>query len=220
MPVGGCVPAGNGRVADADEGGGGGGGDVGGFAGFRERFRDDVYLLRFEDLFAVVVRHGHAVRGAGDETLGGGPLGGFAVGERGAGFGVVGQGGGAVAAELVGVVAMSAAVVVSTGAGAVAGEVVFFCETGFGEAHELVEDGEFELEFDGVDHGFYGGFADVVVGEFEADEDDVHADADAVDEEELEHHFAGHAVVDGAQEADGGDNVDGGDDEFLDAEAC
>lgn len=45
----------------------------------------------------------------------------------------------------------------------------------------MVENGKFEFEFDGVDHRFYGGFANVVVGEFEADEDDVHADADAVD---------------------------------------
>lgn len=77
-----------------------------------------------------------------------------------------------------------------------AAPAIFLGEAGFSEAHELIEDGEFELEFDGVDHRFDGGFADILVGEFEADEDDVHADADGVDGDELDHYFAGHGVVD------------------------
>ena len=105
-----------------------------------------------------------------------------------------------------------------TGGVFAAAPLVFLGEAGLGEAHELIEDCEFEFQFDGVDHGFDGGFADVIVCEFQADEDDVHADAYAIDEEELEHDFAGHAVVDAAEEAHGGGDVDGGDDEFLEAE--
>lgn len=84
-----------------------------------------------------------------------------------------------------------------------------FGEAGFTEAHELVEDGEFEFEFDGVDHGFDAGLGGVFFAEFEADENDVHADTDQIDQDELEHHFPGHAVVDGAQDADRRDDVEG-----------
>lgn len=77
--------------------------------------------------------------------------------------------------------------------------LVFLREASLGETHQLIEDGEFEFELDGVDHGFAGGFTDVFAREFEADEDNVHTDTDAVDHDELEHHLPRHAVVDGAQ---------------------
>lgn len=44
-----------------------------------------------------------------------------------------------------------------------------FGEAGFTETHELVEDGEFEFEFDGVNHGFDTGFGGIFGAEFEAD---------------------------------------------------
>ena len=44
-----------------------------------------------------------------------------------------------------------------------------FGEAGFTETHELVKDGEFEFEFDGVDHGFDTGFGGVFCAEFKAD---------------------------------------------------
>ncbi len=59
--------------------------------------------------------------------------------------------------------------------------LVLFRESGLGKAHELIEHGEFELELDGVDHRFDRRFADIVIREFQADEDDVHADTDAID---------------------------------------
>ena len=94
-----------------------------------------------------------------------------------------------------------------------------FREGGFGKADELVVDGEFEFEFDGVDEGFHARFGDVVVAEFEPDEDHVHADAEEVDGEQLQHGFADAHVVDRAEELDGGEDVDAADDGFLDAEA-
>ena len=97
--------------------------------------------------------------------------------------------------------------------------MVFFGESGFGEAHELIEDGELKLQLDGVDHGFDRCFAHVIVGEFQANEDDVHADADAVDQEKLQHHFTRHAVVDGSQQPDGRHDIDCRDGEFLNAKA-
>lgn len=71
-----------------------------------------------------------------------------------------------------------------------------FGEACFTEAHELVEDGEFEFEFDGVNHWFDTGLSGVLLAEFEADQNDVHADTDQIDEYELQHYFPGHAVVD------------------------
>ncbi len=152
-------------------------------------------MVGLEDLLRVGDGHAGAGEGAPEALGGGGPGAGFAV-RGGDGLGVLLRGEGAVA-QFVAVLLLAAAV------------LVFLREAGLGEAHQLVEDGEFELELDGVNHRFDGGFVDVLAGEFEADEDDVHADADAVDQEELEHHFARHAVVDGAEEADGGGDVDG-----------
>lgn len=43
--------------------------------------------------------------------------------------------------------------------------LIFLGETSFGEAHELIENGKFELQFNGVDHGFDGRFTNVVVCE-------------------------------------------------------
>ena len=73
--------------------------------------------------------------------------------------------------------------------------VIFLGEAGFCQAHQLIEDCEFKFELDGVDHGFDGRFADVVVGEFERYEDDVHADTNAIDRQELDHDFTGHGMV-------------------------
>ena len=92
-------------------------------------------------------------------------------------------------------------------------------EPGFRKPHELVQDSEFEFEFDGVDHWFYGRFAGVFARELEDDEDEVHADADDVDEDELDHDFARHAVVDGAEDANGVFDVEDRDEGFLEAEA-
>ena len=190
---------GGGVDAGGDGGGGGGGGVVGGFG-----LGDDVDLVGFEDLVGPGDADAATAGEGAAEALGGGPVADLA---RRRGFGVrVGLGGEGAVAEFV--AALLAAL-----------PVVFFREAGFGEAHELVEDGEFELELDGVDHGFDGGFADVVIGELQPDEDDVHTDADAVDQEELQHDFPRHAVVDGPQESDGRGDVDGGDDEFLHAKA-
>ena len=128
--------------------------------------------MRLEDL----VGSGHADVPAGEgpsDVFGGGPVadlagrGGFRVRRR-------LRGEGAVAEFVAGVGGLVATL-----------PVIFLGEAGFGEAHELVEDGEFKLELDGVDHGFDGCFADVVICEFQSDEDNVHADAYAVDQQEL-----------------------------------
>ena len=60
----------------------------------------------------------------------------------------------------------------------------------FDEQHEFAEDGEFEFEFDGVHDAFEGGFHDVEIGEFEAQQQDVHGDDEHVDGEELPEDFA------------------------------
>ena len=137
--------------------------------------------MRLEDL----IRPGHADVPAGEgtsDTFGGGPVAGFA---RRSGFGIRCRlRGESAVAELV------------AGGLFAALPLVFLRETGLGEAHELVQHGEFKLELDGVDHGFDRRFADIIVGEFKADEDDVHADTDAVDQEQLEHYLSCHAVVD------------------------
>lgn len=101
---------------------------------------------------------------------------------------------------------------------ACAGPAVALGEAGAGETLELIENFEFEFEFDGVDEGFEGGFADVILGKFETDEDEIHAETDGVDDDQLHHHDALFAVENGAEEADGVDDVDGGDDAFLNAE--
>lgn len=64
---------------------------------------------------------------------------------------------------------------------AFAAEMIFFREACFCKAHQLVEDCEFKLEFDGVDHRFDCCFADIVICEFETDKDDVHANTNAID---------------------------------------
>ena len=86
------------------------------------------------------------------------------------------------------------------------------------QAHELVEHGELELQLDGVQHGLEGRFADVVVRVFEPHQDGVHGEADAVDDDELDHDRAGARVVDGPEQADRVHDVDGADGELLDAE--
>ena len=98
-------------------------------------------------------------------------------------------------------------------------ELILLGETGFGQAHQLIQDCEFKFQLDCIDHGFNCGFADVIIREFETNEDNIHTDAYAIDCQKLYHHFPGHAVVDRAQKPDCGCNVDGRDDEFLDAEA-
>ena len=75
-------------------------------------------------------------------------------------------------------------------------EPVLFREAGFSQAHQLVQNREFELQLDRVDHRLDRGLADVVVGEFETDEYNVHANTDAIDEKKLQHHFPCHTVVD------------------------
>lgn len=126
----GGIPARDGGVGYRDESGGASGGDVGGFAGFNgDGLVDDVDLLGFEDLVGgrvVVVGHGE---GGADEALGGGPLGGFAVGDV---FWVVLLGGVAHFVRLRDGVGGWGGVVVGSGA---AIEVVFFRKAGFGEAH-------------------------------------------------------------------------------------
>ena len=99
-----------------------------------------------------------------------------------------------------------------------ASELILLGKTSFGQAHQLIQDCEFEFQFDCIDHRFDGGFADVVVREFETNKDDIHTDAYTIDCQELYHHFPGHAVVDGAKKPDRGCNVDGRDDELLNAE--
>ena len=98
-------------------------------------------------------------------------------------------------------------------------ELILLGKASFGEAHQLIENGEFELQFDGIDHRLDGCLRHVVVGEFQADQDDVHGYADAIDNQQLHHHLSRHAVVDAAEQANGGHNVYGGDGEFLQAEA-
>lgn len=133
-------------VTSRDRRCGGCSGVIGGF-----RLADDIDLMRFEDL----VGPGDADAPAGEgtsEASGGGPVADFTWRSC---FGVDCRlrGEGAVA-ELV------------TGGLLAILQLVLFGETGLGEAHQLIEHGEFELELDGVDHGFDGRFADVVVCEF------------------------------------------------------
>ena len=72
-------------------------------------------------------------------------------------------------------------------------------QAGAGEVHELIEHGELEFELDGVDHRLHRCFADVIVGVLEPYEDDVHAQTDGVDDNELDHDFPGVGMVDGSQ---------------------
>ena len=122
--------------------------------------------MRLEDLFGMGETHAGSGEGSSKAFTGrGGP---------GAGFALdwcfrIGLGGEGAVAEFV-----AGGVLCSSKTG-------FFSEAGFGEAHQLIENCEFKFELDGVDHRFYGGFPDVVVGEFQADEDDVHADTYAID---------------------------------------
>ena len=101
----------------------------------------------------------------------------------------------------------------------VAARPVAVVETGLDETDELVEHGELELQLEGVEHGLDGRLAHVFVRVFQADQNDVHADAEGVDKDQLPHHPAGHAVRERFQDPDRGPEVDGGDDEFLDAES-
>ncbi len=90
---------------------------------------------------------------------------------------------------------------------------------GVGEGHELVEDGELELELDAVDHWLQRRLDLVAVVVLHGQQDEVHGDDDDVDPDQLRHHLPGLAVVDGSQQLDGGVDVDGGDGELLDAES-
>lgn len=81
-------------------------------------------------------------------------------------------------------------------------------QAGASKVHELIEHGEFELELNGVKHRLHRCFADVFVGVLEPDEDDVHAQTDGVDDDELDHDFPRTGVVDGSQQLDGTVDVD------------
>lgn len=123
-------------------------GDVGGFLGFG--LADDIDMVRLEDLFGVGDAHaGGAGEGAAQALGGGGPGADFALCGRN-GFRVLFCGEGAVA-EFVAALMLTASM------------LVFFCETGLCETHQLVEHGKLEFEFDGVHHRFDGRFANILV---------------------------------------------------------
>ncbi len=90
---------------------------------------------------------------------------------------------------------------------------------GCGHAHQLVQNGEFELQFDCIDHRFYRSLAYVLVGIFQTDQGDVHPYAAEIDEDELDHYCPRGAVVYRAEHTDSCPDIDGRDDGFLDAEA-
>lgn len=94
-----------------------------------------------------------------------------------------------------------------------------FGKASFAKTHELVKDGEFKFEFNCVNHGFNAGFAGIFVTKLKTDKDDIHADTDRIDEDELQHHLASHAVVDRAKDAYGVHDVQGGNEKFLETES-
>ena len=102
--------------------------------------------------------------------------------------------------------------------GVVVGEVGGAVDGGVGEGHELVQDGELEFQLDAVDHRLQRRFDLVVPIVLERQQHDVHGDDGQVDPDQLHHHAARAAVVDGPQKLDGRVDVDAGDDELLDAE--
>lgn len=51
-------------------------------------------------------------------------------------------------------------------------------ESSLGHTHQLVENYEFELQFDCVDHGFYRSLSDVFIGISQTNQDDIHDDTD------------------------------------------
>lgn len=87
-----------------------------------------------------------------------------------------------------------------------------------GQGHELVEDGELELEFDAVHHRLQRRFDLVPVVVFHGEQDQVHGDDDQIDPDQLRHHLSRFPVVDRSQESDGRGDVDARDDELLHTE--
>lgn len=88
-----------------------------------------------------------------------------------------------------------------------------------GEADELAEDGELELELDGVDDALDEGLEDVEGGALDAEQAEVHGDDDDVDGDELVHGALGVGLEGGAEDLARFDDVDAGQDDFLHEEA-
>ena len=91
-------------------------------------------------------------------------------------------------------------------------------ESSLNEANQLIEDGEFELELDGVKHGFDGRLINISIGVFQTDQDDVHANTYRIDENQLPHDSACHAMRDRLQYSSCCPEVDCGDYALLKAE--
>ena len=87
-----------------------------------------------------------------------------------------------------------------------------------GEGHELVQDGEFKLQLDAVNHRLQGGFDQVDVRVLHGKEANVHRNDDQIYPYELCHDLSCSTVIDRLEESDGRVHVNAGNDEFLQRE--
>lgn len=55
---------------------------------------------------------------------------------------------------------------------------ISFCESSLVHTYQLVENGEFELQLDCINHGLYRSLSNVFIGIFETNQDNVHDDTD------------------------------------------
>ena len=91
-------------------------------------------------------------------------------------------------------------------------------DSGVGEGHELVQDGELKLQLDAVDHRLQGGFDLVDIRVLHGKEANVHPDDDQIYPYELCHDFSCSTMIDRLEESDGRVHVNAGNDEFLERE--
>ena len=64
------------------------------------------------------------------------------------------------------------------------------------KSHELVQNSEFQLQLDAVNHGLESRFDVVNVGVLHCQEAHVHSNNDQIDPDQLHHDFTGPSVVD------------------------
>ncbi len=83
----------------------------------------------------------------------------------------------------------------------------------------MAVDCKLKLELDGVDESFGARFSKVVVTEFKANEDRIHAYADEVHHQKLHHSPARAFIEYGRQELDGCDDIETAKDCFLHGKA-
>ena len=100
------------------------------------------------------------------------------------------------------------------------GQVSRVIHRGVRQRHKLVEYGEFQLQFDAVDHGLEGRFNLVIIGVLHDEQEYIHGDNDDVDPNELHQRLASPSMIYGPQKLNGGVHIDARYDKFLDAEAC